>query len=356
MFTLALVTGLVLAQTPKPANEAKPPKVSPKELRRLLPIGLEETYGYSALLTSERRDPYSNLDTFLPETQRLSYQFKINVKEKKADDIVVLDYSRYNFKVAVEGGGAAEAEMEGQEDFKLKITLSPTNAVLDIVDTTPKKPTKKPADEEAKWVRLLQQQGPSGQDYTRQVLGQFFQELQRMSLMFGSLDSSLDFAPKLPDEEVSPGDSWDETVSYQPQKARGTKSTTVQRLDMQYTYVGRVVLNGKPFEQIKGSVKMDANLKDYVDGAYGIPKAQSPFKDVRVKFEMNSVFNLDPKTMRTVFAQVNSVGNLVTDFDYQGTRLVSEDRFTGEAKISNRSSKIVAPVKAKAPVGKKPKN
>jgi hypothetical protein len=358
MFTLAIVTGLVFVQTPQVEPNADAAKVAPKQLRRQLPIGLEEIYGYSALLTSERRDPRMNLDTYLPETQRLMYQFKLNVKEKKADDIVVLDYLRTGFKVAVEGGAEGEQyiPMDGG-NLNFKITLSPTNAVLDLVDISPKKPEKKVKDENVMWLRRLQDGGVvSGQALTQQVVGQFFQELQRMSLMIGSLDSSMDFAPKLPDEEVVPGDTWEETVSYQPQRARGTKSTTVQRLDMTYTYVGLVKVNGKPFEQIKGSVTMDANLKDYIDGAYGIPKAQSPFKSVNVKFQMNSVFNLDPKSLRTVYAEVRSNGNLSTDFDFQGMRTTSEDRFTGEAKIANRSAKIIAPVKTKAKPAKKPKN
>jgi hypothetical protein len=37
-------------------------------------------------------------------------------------------------------------------------------------------------------------------------------------------------------------------------------------------------------------------------------------------------------------------------------RTTSEDRFTGEAKIANRSAKIIAPVKTKAKPAKKPKN
>jgi hypothetical protein len=71
---------------------------------------------------------------------------------------------------------------------------------------------------------------------------------------------------------------------------------------------------------------------------------------------MNSVFNLDPKSLRTVYAEVRSNGNLSTDFDFQGMRTTSEDRFTGEAKIANRSAKIIAPVKTKAKPAKKPKN
>ncbi len=158
------------------------------------------------------------LETWIPEDLDLNYDFTTHVEDLKPDGIAVLRYQR-PIMHEIEGETADSPPKDNvvKLNMDFRLTMSPINEVLEMKDLN-EKATKPPAKDSSSLVML---RGARRQVSMQEIVGQFVQEMYRLSLFAGSFDSSLDLAPKTPFDAVKVGDSWKRTVGYQPQKLQG---------------------------------------------------------------------------------------------------------------------------------------
>ncbi len=116
------------------------------------------------------------------------------------------------------------------------------------------------------------------------IVSQFTGELYRLALFIGSMDSALDFNPKLPFEEVKLGEKWKRTVSYQPQGLKGSKGEhAVQRLDMEYSYAGIVERAGTKYHRVNATLALDTDAALFINQAMGMTANQSGLEKLPMK-------------------------------------------------------------------------
>jgi hypothetical protein len=181
----------------------------------------------------------------------------------------------------------------------LLLTLSPINDIIDVRDLAKKPPAK------AGWTLSAARTRPQLQA----ILGEFMGEVYRLALFTGSFDSALDFSPRLPLDPVMAGDTWKQTVGYQPQKLRGTDKQAVQRLDYTLTYKGKVNLNGKIFERVEATMNLDTDLADFIHQTFKVDSERTGLEKVPLKLQGKILFDLDPRTGRTVQANAETTGS-----------------------------------------------
>ena len=219
------------------------------------------------------------------------------------------------------------------DPFKIDLVLSPINHFIEI------KEVKAPAKYSPKLNVMLQQQ-ISPTDITQIFAGSYIMDLYRLSLFVGSLDSSFDFSPKLPEDPIKVGDTWLNTVSYQPQKTGAGPQTMVQRLDMKYRYDGQKTVNNKKVERISATLSMDSELTSFINSQYGMSASESPIKGMRLTFKSDVTFDLEPKTFKTLRGQALSNGTVKLDWKgEEGT--FAERKWTGESNFVLAGTKIV---------------
>lgn len=293
-----MIASLIIASSLAKATQAEP-----VELLRKFKAG--EKFGYqvrSHLLieTQQEGQPF-----FLPEEEELNYDSTLEVKKIKADGFAEAVYLRPKM-ILVQGDSADGERKEHPENvnFNLSLTLSPINEVTDVKDLNA--PVKKPAKGGGgTFMRMFGPKIPG-----TQVDLSFIQELQRMSIFIGSIDTSLDLSPKLPFEEVKKGDTWKRTASYQPQKVKNEKGKmAVQRIDFTYVYDGLVEYNKEKVHQITGTLHLDTDAGAYINQMMGTTPGQSGLKSIPMKLDSKITYYLDSKTMHTVFVKAESLGN-----------------------------------------------
>jgi hypothetical protein len=133
------------------------------------------------------------------------------------------------------------------------------------------------------------------------------EELQRLAMFVGDLNSSLDFAPKLPFDEVVPGDTWERTVSYQPQKMKSGK-TVNQRLDYTFTFDGVKQWKGIDIHQITATLNLDTDAAPWLNELYGVSDRESDLAKMPLTMDAKIIFRLDMKTGLTLSAFAESKG------------------------------------------------
>ncbi|RYG42036.1 hypothetical protein EON79_19685 [bacterium] len=315
MMVLAVLPFLVLAQQ------------APVELTRKFTAGEKLTYRVEAELNSEERSGISQ--TWIPSDFNLSYAFTTLVKAVKTDGIADMEYRRPNF-LTVEGETFEKAPVRRVEkdNSTILLRLSPINEIIDFkVVKPPKKPAKKPA-KKANWATV---------ETTVQIpiVGEFIGELQRLSLFVGSLSSALDFNPKFPFEEVKVGDTWQRTVSYQPQKLKGKAGKqAVQRLDFTYTYAGEKTVNGKKIRRVTANTKLDTDLGEFFNQLFDAKPDETGLKTMPLKFDATIEFDLDPVNGRTLKAVAKSTGNFQLFLTDQPDEAYMEQKFKGQTIMS----------------------
>ncbi|CAN5414799.1 hypothetical protein BH11ARM2_BH11ARM2_15240 [soil metagenome] len=301
---------------------------APIELTRKYTVGEKLTYRVEAQLTAEQRA--GSLQTWIPEDLNLSYAFTTTVKSVNPAGIALMEYRRPNF-VVTEGETfekPPQTKVEKDPDT-ISLRLSPINEIIDFkVIKAPKKPVKKG---KANWMT------PDGR--VQGGVGDFIGEIQRLALFVGSLSSALDFNPKFPLEEVNVGDTWQRTVSYQPQKLKGKSGKqAVQRLDLTYTYEGDKTVNGKKIRRISAKTALDTDLAEFYNQLLESTAAESGLKKMPLKFDATIDFDLDPATGRTLKAVAKSTGSFqLFTTDDADTALV-EQRFKGKTIMSLTSA------------------
>jgi hypothetical protein len=302
-------------------------------LARVFPKGEKLAYSVTSNLQVETR-PYG-IQTFMPEEMDLNYKFTTEVKQLKNDGVAIVRYTRPTM-TQVDGETYERPPKTTVEkvNFNYDLTLSPINKILEMKDLNPpKKPKPGGTGGGGALSHFATRNLASMQGSLQAVMGQFISDLYRLALNVGSIDSAMDFSPKLPLDDVKVGDTWKETVSYQPQKLKGKDGKqAVQRLDYTFTYKGAVKVNGKPFERVTATLDLNTDLGAFLNQLMDTKPDESHLKSIPIQLKQTIDYDLDPATKRTVFAVSKSEGGFsinITDL----TVPVQEERLKGATTL-----------------------
>lgn len=303
-------------------------QAKPVQLSRVFVKGEKAQYQVHSTLNAEQRQ--IGLDTWIPSDLDLIYKFNYEVTAMKADGICVMRYLRPTMtEVEGETVDSQPKTKTTKVNYDLTLTVSPINEILDIHDNAKKKdPPKKP----------LLALAPNGLSTSQNPLENFTGEIYRLALFIGGLDSSMDFSPPLPFDEVSVGDKWKKTVGFSPQKLQGKgDKLAVQRLDFEYTYKGPVTVNGKPYLRIEAALATKVDLAEYLHQVFKVKSDVTGLKEVPMNLTTKVEYDLDPKTHRTVRAEGKSEGGfriISTSFN----EAVQEERFKARTTLTRLST------------------
>ncbi|MCX7799842.1 MAG: hypothetical protein N2109_05810 [Fimbriimonadales bacterium] len=259
-------------------------------LHRVFSKGERSRYEVKAHLVEESRG--GGLRTFVPHDTDIVYRFETAVTELKADGIAVLLYRRPTMTIT-EGETVDSAPKTKVErvDIDATLTVSPINELLNVAEN------KRPATGRKTLHR--RQLG--------ELLDTFVDGLGQMVLFIGSIDSGLDFAPKLPFDDVRPGDTWRRTAGYSPQRLAGQDGkSAVQRLDYTYRYHGVVESNGRKVHRVTAELTVDTDLAEFLHQSIGRKPDQTGLKAIPFKLQSKMEFDLDLGTRRTLRALATS--------------------------------------------------
>jgi hypothetical protein len=306
--------------------------VKPVHLERVFRKGERMTYEVRSHLFVEARQ--LGLQTWMPDNLDLHYRFNKNVLDLLHDGYARVHYLRPTF-TQVDGEQYDKPPKTTVEklNWDILMTVSPINELIDIKDQTPKKPEppKKPGGGGTLNAMLP---AAAGQQGIQQFVGQFLGEIYRLALFVGSLDSALDFSPKLPHDEVKPGDTWKRTATHTPQRlpGGGDRKMAMQRLDYTYTYKGIVESNNQKVHRITAELALDTDLAEFVHDLTGLKSADTGLKTIPMKLKASIDFDLDIATRRTLRAIANSEGGfsvVLTQFQTP----VEEQRIKGRTTM-----------------------
>lgn len=299
------------------------------DLNRVFAKGEKSEYEVRASLTTERR--VIGLETWMPEDLDIRYKFKYEVVEMKADGICDLKYVRPTMTITEgETYDSPPKETVEKVDLNFLLTMSPVNDLIGMKDLNPPKPEKPPVAK----LRSVNPLAGVPQETLQAFVGQFAGEIYRLALFAGSMDASLDFAPKLPYDEVKVGDKWKRTVGYSPQKLAGKGGKlAVQRLDYTFEYVGMAETSGKPYHRVIANLELKTDLAEFIHQMFNVKPAETGLKEIPLQLKASVEFDLDPQTRKTIAARAQSEGGfsiLITRFP---DRPIQEERFKGRATL-----------------------
>lgn len=300
LLALSSALAIALAGAPEiPAVSASPDQDGAK-LRRIFTKGEKGEYEFKSMITAESRNQI--ITTFIPEQIQFAYKFTFDVTDIKTDGIAQMRYKRPSMSQTQDTSSGLKTTVE-KVNFDLQLAVSQVNELIEIKDLSPKKDGGK-GSLRAVWPTASSATQVGG------VLGEFVSEIHRLALFIGSIDSALDFSPKLPyDESTAVGETWKRTVGYSPQKASGGGAKmSVQRLDYTYTYKGLVDSGGKKVQRIEADLTLDTDLAAFIHEAYGLKPTQTGLKSAPLKFTTHIAYDLDPKNLKTLVANAASKG------------------------------------------------
>ncbi len=271
------------------ATAASSPSLQPVSLNRVFAKGERCQYEVKARLVEETRG--GGLRTFVPSDLDIAYRFEYTVTDLKPDGIAVVRYLRPTMTIT-EGETVDSAPKTKVEKLNLDatITVSPINELLNVVEA------KSAGQKKTVFKRQLSE-----------ILGSFVDGLGQMVLFIGSIDSGLDFAPKLPFDDVAPGDTWRRTAGYSPQRLAGSDGkSAVQRLDYTYRYEGVVESAGRKVHRVTAELSVDTDLAEFLHQISGRKPEQTGLKAIPFKLQSKMEFDLDLATRRTLRALATS--------------------------------------------------
>lgn len=296
-----IVLASTVALQGAPAQPApQPAKVS---LSKTMKKGDKFAYKVTSEMVTETRNV--TLTTYLPFREGYEYAFTYEVNSVSADGIANAVYKRPVLTYIIgETWDHDEIRQVIKMNYNFGVELSPINELLGMKDLNPKKPEKKEKKEEN--IFAVRPSSIVQSDFVRQ----FTSELSRIAQFIGGLDSTLDFAPKLPIRDVKIGDTWKVTVGYAPQRVAGSKNkeNAVQRLDFIYRYDGLMESNGKKVQRVSAALEMKSDVAEYIHQVTGLKPSQTGIKNMNIDMKSNVTFDLDPATLVTLRADAVSVG------------------------------------------------
>lgn len=308
------------------------PQDKPVAIERVFAKGAKANYRVESSLQIETRA--GGLETFMPEEVGIAYDFGYEVIDLKADGFAVLRYKRPK-TTEVRGedffSGPKKSKVQGLMDYEL--TISPINEITSMKDLSPKKKAGKNGGKDGS----LRVAGNAARPMQVDIES-FSGDLYRLALFVDSIGSALDFSPKLPFDEVKPGDTWQKTVGFTPQRLKGKEGKlAVQRLDYTYTYKGVVQSGTRKVHRISAALKIDTDVAEFVKQIIENPE-EFPLKEIRLSLEANIDFDLDLKTRQTVKAVATSVGGIKMRTNDSPDEPVMEQKIKGRSTMS-----LVAP-------------
>lgn len=311
-------------------------QVEPIELTVLRKPGEKLAYAVRSHLLSEVRGGI--VTTWFPDELDLNYDFTMEIGQSKGDGVVDLRYRRPKItQIAGETASEPPKTTVDQVNLDLLVTVSPINEVLAMKNNTAQPTPKKSGESQMSHFEPL----PSSRwtSPPQALIDQFIGEVYRLALYTGSLDAALDFAPRLPVDAVSPGDTWQRTVGYSPQKLRGKgNKTAVQRLDYTYTYRGIMDVGGKKVYRVDADLNLDTNLADFFHQVSGMTPSQSGLQSLPLKLKSKIEFDLDFATRRTLKASASSEGGYsIHNTQFQGA--AREEKLKGRTTMKLLSVK-----------------
>lgn len=310
-------------------------------LNRVFAANEKYVYDVKSHITLESRA--KQLETFLPEDFDMNYTFTAVVQEMKTDGIAVIHYQR---PTVTEIQGETYQHQPEATVNKLNLdyllTVSPINEILQKSEVKPS-----PVKAASKSLRL---NGSTSlvpltvqDDQSLDEVAQFVHELYRLALFNGPLESSLDFAPKLPFNDVKPGDTWKRTVGYSPQQLQDKSGhSAVQRLDYTYTYRGPIKENGKTYERVTADLNLNTDIAPFAN-QYMAKGDQNKLAKMPMTLKAAIEFNLDPKTFDTISAQATSQGGFQVYVGSDPNTVYFEARLKGTTSLNLRSLSTVQP-------------
>jgi hypothetical protein len=318
------------------------PKIedAPIQLQRQFVVGQKSTYSVKAAQNVEQR--VQGLNTFLPDDEEIAYDFYTRVMRVDAG-VATLRYSRPTMTVT----GAATPDADPvttveKTNYLVDLSVSPANQILDEKDLNPPKKDAKPASGGSIFSITNASRRQLGD-----FIGPFVFDMIRLSAFVSFSNTTVDLEPSLPLTPVKVGDTWKRTVSYQPQKLQDkVGKMAVQRLDMTYTYNGPMLSKGKHILRIHAETHLDSDLATYINGLFHASAEATGLKSIPNKLTIGLDFDLDPKTLQTVYAEVNSKGGfqiLLTQF----ADPVEEVKVTSKTTMDLVSNVIVPPTPKK---------
>lgn len=296
-------------------------------LDRVFARGERLQYSVKSNLQSESRG--GGVLTWMPEDLDILYKFTTSVTELKADGIALVRYERPTVtEVTGETVDSPPKSRTEKVDFKLDVVLSPINELLEIKDLSP----KKPPPVAARWSTAGRRGvAPATQD----LIDTFVGEVYRLSLFQGSIDSALDFSPKLPYDDVQPGDSWKRTAGYSPQALSGKAGQlAVQRLDYTYTYDGVVESDGKKVHRVTARLALKTDLATFANQVMKTTPEKSGLKTIPLQLDASIAFDLDLTTRKTLKALAKSDGGFAIVLTRSPDTPVHEERLKGTTRLT----------------------
>jgi len=321
---------------PPPAKTEKP-----VTLGRVFKLGQRMKYEVRSSLQIQHR--MIGLETFIPEDLDIIYSFTTEVTKMKPDGIAELRYLRPTMtQIAGETADSGPVSHVEKTNLDFLLTVTPVNDIIDEKDMTPKKKDKPKSGGSL----LLRRGTPAAQ--IQGLIGSYVQEIYRLSLFVGSLDSSLDFSPRLPLDDVSVGDTWKRTVGYSPQKVKGKEGkASVQRLDYTYTYRGIDTWNGKKVYKITSDLNLDSDLATFFNDMFDAKPEETNLKSIPLKLKANVVFYLDAATMHTLEADASTEGGFKVVLTNMAANAVEEQNLKGHSTMKLLGISQVPPAKQK---------
>lgn len=302
------------------------PAAAPVELYRQWKPNTTLTYQVKSFLYTEERN--FNTSIYIPQTLDQNYTYTFTVGEVDGEGFASVDYKRPKVEI-IEGETAHSAAKTRFEELNehLVLRLSPVNAITDVKDLTPK---KKEGDGGLNLLTEAVGVAPATQD----IIGSFVGDLYRLALFIGNADTSVDFGPRLPLLEVEPGDTWEVTASYQPQKFAGKEGKMAsQRVDYLYTYVGVVESEGKKLHRVTATMKFDNDVAPFVNDMLGMTSARSGLRGLRLKFDAKMEFDLDHETKNTLAIRADSTGSMVIEITQIPNQPYVEENIKGRTRL-----------------------
>lgn len=306
--------------------------------KRVFTPGIRSVYSVDSSIQLQHR-PYG-FTTFFPDDNERHYIFTTDCQSFDGQLAKIL-YRRPS--ITVTGNATVDADPTTtveKQDWKMLLTMSAINEVVDYQDLTPK---KKPEPKSADAGFVVSGSGVARQ--AEQYYVPFLEDLIRLAGLIGSFDGSIDLEPQFDLGPVKVGDKWTRTVGFEPQKlASKAGKTVVQRLDMTFSYKGLVTSRNKQVQRIHGDLSLDTDLGKYVNDLFNLTPETTGLKSIPTKLKMALDFDLDPKTFQTLYATVHSEGGFEI-YSSQVSSAVEEEKILADTTMKLIANKPIPATK-----------
>lgn len=289
-------------------------------LSRIFERGQKAQFKVESTLQTESR--HQGISTWFPDSVEYRYQFSTEVETLKPQGSAKVRYKRPILtKVFAEQFDHPERTNVEKVADDILLDISAANEILDAADVKPS-------------LKVVSNWHTGRDSVTLKADAEdVLKNLYSLALFTGSLESSIDFNPRLPFEKVRPGDTWKRTASYAPQKLKHGGDVAVQRLDYTYRYVGRMQSEGKLVDRVTASLHLDSDVASYLNAKGNSDGEASRLGSLPMELTASMDFDLDTKTHQTLRATANSKGNFKVFTIDSPSEPYYEEKITGHTEL-----------------------